>query len=188
MKALTEINAETLEWRAANPPGLAFELTSGEGVHATLAWSENSTLAKAETPEGTWTFMRVGVLVKHITIREEGSHSNLAEFHPHPFGKGKLEFRDGASFAWTHAHHNPGWAFLDGEGKELLRIQPWPEAPGFIPEKGMILGRVVLENVGGTRWRDALLAALGWYILLLPWHDASDEVAELESAKLSVNA
>lgn len=183
MKGLTEVSSTTLEWRAAEPPGLAFELTSEEGVHATLSWSETTTLAKVETAEGTWTFLRLGVLAKHITLREEGSHSNLAEFHPHLFGKGKLEFRDGATYHWTHAHHNPGWAFLDSEGKELLRVQPWPEAPGYVPEKGMIVGRVVLESTGGTRWRDSLLAALGWYILLLPWHDASDEVPVQEGAK-----
>jgi hypothetical protein len=184
MKALTEIGAEILEWRASNPPGTAYELTSGEGLHATLNWSESDTLAKVETPEGSWTFMRLGVLAPHITIREEGSHSNLAEFHPHTLGKGKLEFRDGAVFSWAHLPHSQGWAFLDVEGKELLRIQPWPEAPGHIPELGMILGRVVLEGKGLARWRHAFLAALGWYILLLAKHDASIEEGAMESAHL----
>jgi hypothetical protein len=184
MKALTEISADVLEWRASDPPGSGFELTSGEGRHAAMNWSEGDSLARVETAEGTWTFLRVGVLAKHITVREQGAHSNLAEFHPHTFGKGKLAFRDGATFAWTHLHHNQGWAFLDVEGKELLRIQPWPEAPGIVPEKGMILGRVVLEGKGMARWRHALLAAVGWYILLLAKHDAAIEDPALEAAHL----
>ena len=184
MQTLTDLGADVLEWRAAKHPEGAFELTSGEGVHATLAWAGQDTLAKVETPEGTWTFLRVGVLAKHITIREEGSHGNLAEFHPHAFGKGRLEFRDGASFAWTHLHHNQGWAFLDVDGKELIRIQPWPEAPGYLPEKGMILARVMLESKGMSRWRDAFLAALGWYLLLLAKHDANIEDPALEAAHL----
>ncbi len=184
MQALTQIGADILEWRAARHPEGAFELTSGEGVHATLAWSPQDTLARVETPEGTWTFLRVGVLAKRITLREEGSHSNLAEFHPHAFGKGRLDFRDGASFAWTHLHHNQGWAFLDAEGKAILKLQPWPEAPGHTPEPGMILGRVLLEGQGMARWRDAFLAALGWYILLLARHDAQVEERPLESSLL----
>lgn len=184
MKSLTEIGAEILEWRAANPPGSGFELTSADGLHATLTWSEGDTLAKVETPEGTWTFKRVGVLAKHITIREEGSHSNLAEFHPHTLGKGRLEFRDGARFSWSHLHHSQGWTFLDVEGKERIRIQPWPEAPGYVPEKGMILARVMLEGKGLSRWRDAFLAALGWYLLLLAKHDANIEDPALEAAHL----
>lgn len=184
MKALTEISADVLEWRASNPPVSAFELTSTEGLHATLNWSDSDTMAKVETPEGNWTFMRMGVLAKHITIREEGSHSNLAEFHPHTLGKGKLVFRDGATFAWTHLHHSQGWAFLDVEGKELLRVQPWPEAPGHVPDKGMILGRVVLEGKGMARWRHAFLASLGWYLLVLAKHDANIEDPALEAAHL----
>jgi hypothetical protein len=185
MKSITEITADVLEWRAADPPESAFELASGEGLHATMTWSENDTLARVETPEGTWTFMRMGVLAKHITIREEGSHTNLAEFHPHTFGKGKLEFRDGATFGWSHLPHNQGWAFLDVEGKELLRIQPLPETPGHVPKKGMILGRVVLEGKGVARWRHAFLSALGCYLFLLAKLDAMlVEEGALEGANL----
>lgn len=178
MKALIETGADVLEWRAAKPPESAFELTSGEGLHATLSWSEPDTLARVETPEGSWTCMRLGVLAKHITLREEGSHSNLAEFHPHTFGKGKLVFRDGATFACSHLPHGQGWAFLDVEGKELVRIQPWPESRGHIPEPGMVVGRVLLEGKGLVRWRHAFLASLGWYIHLLAKHDLNiDETA-----------
>jgi hypothetical protein len=184
MKALIEVSADILEWRTSNPPESAFELVSAEGLHATLDASERDTLARVETPEGSWTFLRMGVLAKHITIREEGSHGNLAEFHPHAFGKGKLVFRDGATFAWSHLHHNQGWAFLDVAGQELLRIQPWPEVPGHVPGKGMVLGRVVLEGKGMRRWRYAFLAALGWYILLLAKRDAGIEERAMESAHL----
>jgi len=184
MKALTEVSTDILEWRASNPPESAFELGSAEGLHATLDWSKRDTQARVETPEGSWTFLRMGVLAKHITIREEGSPSNLAEFHPHVLGKGKLVFRDGATFAWTHLHHGQGWAFLDVAGKEMLRIQPWPEAPGHALEKGVILGRVVLEGKGLNRWRHAFLASLGWYIILLGRHDAHLEERAMESAHL----
>lgn len=184
MQALTNVGTDILEWRAARPDGTAFELTSAEGLHATLAWSEADTLATVETPEGTWTFKRVGVLGKHITLREEGAHANLAEFHPHTFRRGRLAFRDGAEFVWNHLHHHLGWAFLDLEGNEVLRLQPWPETPGHALEKGMVQGRVILEGRGGAHWRDAFLAAFGWYLLLLARHDAHLEDPALEGANL----
>ena len=184
MKALTETSTDVLDWRASNPPGAGFELASSEGSHATLTWSVEDTLARVETPEGTWTFLRMGVLAKHVTIREEGSHSNLAEFHPHAFGKGKLVFRDGAAFLWTHLPHFDGWAFQDLDGHELLRIQPWPEAPKHIPEPGMVLGRVLTEGKGLARWRHAFLASLGWYLLLLAKHDAEVQEGALAGSNL----
>lgn len=184
MKPLTDVGTDILEWRAALPLGSAFELASAEGLHATLAWSDGETLATAETPEGTWTFKRVGVLGKRITLREAGAHGNLAEFHPHAFGRGRLAFRDGAAFDWNTLHHHLGWAFLDVEGNEMLRLQPWPDTPGHRPEPGMVLGRVVLEGRGAARWRDAFLAAFGWYLLLLAKHDAHLEDPALEGANL----
>lgn len=184
MKALTDFATDALEWRAADPSGTRFELVSVEGHHATLGWSPSDTLARVETSEGNWTLLRVGVLAKHVTVREEGAHSNLAEFHRHALGKGRLEFRDGATFLWTHLHHQAGWAFQDLEGHELLRIQPWPMAAGRRPEPGMILARVLVQGKGMARWRDAFLAALGWYLLLLDTHDAEVQEGALVGSNL----
>lgn len=184
MKSLTETTTNVLEWRASNPPGSGFDLDSSEGRHATLRWSAADTLARVETPEGSWTFLRRGGLGKHVTLREEGSHINLAEYHPHLFGKGKLAFADGAAFLWTHLPHHDGWAFQDLDGHELLRIQPWPEAPRHVPEPGMVLGRVLTEGKGLALWRHALLASLGWYLLQLAKHDAEAQEGALTGSNL----
>lgn len=184
MKALTDTRLDCLEWRAGDPPDAAFELTSADGLHATLVWKGPELPATAETPEGTWTFLRLGTLGRHVTVREADAHHNMAEFHPHALGRGKLEFRDGAVFAWAHLHHGEGYAFLDAGGNEMLRLQPWPELHGHVPGRGMVLARVVLEGQGLSRWRHAFLAAFGWYLLQLEHHDARVEEGAAELAHL----
>ncbi len=172
MKALTELQSDALEWRASQTPG-TFELVSGTDLFATLAWADPDTLARVETAEGHWTLKRVGVFTRHVTIREEGSHTDIAEFRPHAFGRGRLIFKDGAEFRWSYLPHDEGRAFFDASDRMMVRLQTLPHPVGHEPEPGQLLGRVTLAASPGARSREALLAALEWTIHLLAVHDAA---------------
>lgn len=183
MRALAELQNDVLEWRASETPG-GFELTAGGEVFATLVWSDEETLARVETAEGHWTLKRVGNFAQRITLREEGSHIDLAEFKPHAFGRGKLAFKDGAEFHWTHLPHEQGRAFIDVSDRTVVQLQTLPELVVHPPEAGLVLGRVILRGTTGARNRYSLLAALGWTLHLLAIHDGHLEEEVLLGAGL----
>lgn len=157
---------------------------AGGEAFATLAWSDSETLARVETAEGHWTLKRVGTFVHHLTLREEGSTLDVAEFRPHAFGRGKLTFKDGAEFHWTHLPHEQGAAFIDASDRTVVQLQPLPELVVHPPEAGLVLGRVILRGTAGARSRYALLAAVGWTLHLLTLHDAHAEEEVLLGAGL----
>lgn len=183
MRALTELRSDVLEWRASGTPG-TFDLTAGGEVYATLAWSDPETLAGVETAEGRWTLKRVGTFTHHITLREEGMPLDLGEFRPHAFGRGKLVFKDGAEFHWTHLPHDQGTAFIDVSDRTVVQLQTLPELVVHPPEAGLVMGRVILRGTTGARTRYALLAAVGWTLHLLAIHDAHLEEEVLLGAGL----
>ncbi|HJW73950.1 MAG TPA: hypothetical protein VJ486_14085 [Geothrix sp.] len=171
MKSLTDLPVVTLDWRTSGAPAPGFELHSNLGVVATLTFlDEAQDLARIETAEGTWTFKHAGLLNALVTIREEGSHADLAVFHPSSLGHGKLEFADGARFDWVGLPGNTagtesGGAFVDHEGMPYLRIH----AHSTRTEKTPTLpyyGEVELGTPPKARWRHGLLAAFGWYLLV----------------------
>ncbi|MBL0313631.1 MAG: hypothetical protein IPP78_13155 [Holophagaceae bacterium] len=168
MKSLTEMKSALLEWRREEGQALAYTLSGDDGVAATLIFPDDSdTLARLETAEGSWTIKHLGLLNPITTIREAGEKTNIAVFHPHALRHDKLEFADGAVFDWVALHdHEPGGAFLDIEGKPMVRIHG---LLAHIPSTGADLdsGLVELGQAPVARWRHAILAAMGWYILQL---------------------
>jgi hypothetical protein len=168
MKSLTETKPALLEWRREAGPGLAYKLQMEDGTAASLVFPDRwNVLAKVETAEGNWTIKHLGLLNPITTLREEGDKRNLAVFHPHALRHGKLEFADGAVFDWATLHDGaPGGAFLDFMGIPMVRIHA---RPAVEPKPGMDLdsGMVELGQAPKARWRHAILAAFGWYILLM---------------------
>jgi hypothetical protein len=180
MKSLTDLKAALLEWRREEGLPLSFKLCGEEGIAAILVFPDRQeTLARVETAEGTWTLKHLGVLNPAVTLREDGKTTNLAVFHPHAFRHGKLKFSDGAVFDWATLHgEEPGGAFLDLEGMPMVRLHVRPAlgpTPQGTPESGM----VELGQTSKARWRHAVLAALGWLLLLIDeWKEHPEHAAE----------
>ena len=168
MKSLTVMKTTLVEWRKDPALPLAFQLMGEEGMVASVTFpNPQDTLAVVETAEGRWTLKHLGLLNPVTTVREEGATRNMAVFHPHALRHGKLQFTDGAVFDWAHLHDDePGGAFLDIEGKPMVRIHYRTKdiaTPGGPPNYGI----TELGQPPAARWRHALLAATGWYILLM---------------------
>lgn len=178
MKSLIDLPALSLEWRRSgfNPPD--FELCGNAGVYATLAFLDRAqTLARVKTAEGTWTLKHLGLLAPTVTLREEGSTTNLATFHPHALRHGKLEFQGGATYDWVWLHDGgPGGAFLDPGGRPLVRLHAHigRDLTSF---PGLEACHVDVHQEASARMRHALLAALGWYLLLCDDLKERDAVA-----------
>lgn len=168
MQSITEMKTGLLEWRREEGLPFAYKLYGKDGVVASLVFPDSTdTLAQLETAEGNWTIKHLGLLNPITTLREAGEKTNIAVFHPHALRHDKLEFADGAVFDWVALHdHEPGGAFLNIEGKSMVRIHGLPL---HIPSTGADLdsGLVELGQPPVSRWRHAILAAMGWYTLQL---------------------
>ena len=168
MKSLTGMKPALMEWRRKAGPALAYELHTEAGIAASLTFPDRgSTLALVDTAEGSWTLKHLGLLNPVITLRETEVKRNLATFHPHSFRHGKLEFTDGATFEWATLHGEaPGGAFLNTSGTPLVRLHARLGLDPS-PEQDLESGMVELGKPPSAPWRHAILAAIGWYFLVL---------------------
>jgi len=185
MKSLSDLPCTVLQWRRSGFTPPDFELLGQEGVFATLTFKDaEHTLARVRTAEGDWTLKHLGILNPVVTLREEAGTVNLATFHPHARRHGKLEFKDGAVFDWVW-HHGAGTGgeFLDPAGRPLVRLRA---------QAGRDLGSppdleqcdVDLDLGPSIRYRHALLAAVGWYLVLFDHMKVRDEVAAETALRL----
>ena len=177
MRSLTDCPATTLVWRRARG-SIGFELGAEDGTYASLDFlDESRLLARAETAEGTWTFKHRGLLTPTVTLREEGASENLATFHTHPLRHGTLEFTDGASFDWIWNHpDSTGGVFTDARGGALVRLNPHP-GMGHRPHPDPEGCDVLVSLPPMARYRHALLASLGWYLVLFDHLKARDDAS-----------
>jgi len=185
MRSLTECSTDSLEWRKGDSSPLGFELRNDDGTFASLVFlDEECILARVETAEGTWTLKHLGVMNPVVTLREEGGKVNLATFHPHAIRLGRLEFQDGAVFDWTWHHGmGPGGTFADQGGAPLVRLHARPGRDLTSPP-GLEHGDVELDSAHSVRFRHALLAAFGWYLILFDHLKERDAVAAETALRL----
>lgn len=185
MRSLSELPATHLEWRRNRLVPSEFRLHAEEGIVASLLLLDDEhALARVETDEGAWTLRHLGLLNPVITLRPEGSRTNLAVFHPHAFRHGKLQFEDGPAFDWVWRRETgPGGTFLDAESLPLVRLRGHEgrDLHGF---PGLERGEVTLGEPPTPRSRQALLAAVGWYLLLFDQLNAREEAAAETALRL----
>jgi hypothetical protein len=176
MKSLNDLTATSLEWHQSltNPPD--FELQTKDGVVATLTFlDEEHTLARVKTAEGKWTLKHLGLMNPVVTLREEGGKNSLATFHPHALRHGKLEFVDGAVFDWVWLHEStPAAAFMGPHGLPMVQMRAH-KGRDLKASPGVEWCEVSLSD--HARWRQALLASFGLYLLILEDLKTQDEKA-----------
>ena len=122
--------------------------------------------ASAEVGSQSWTFKREGFLSPRVTVRAPNSEENLAVFQPRWSGAGILEFASGRRVEWRQTSFWGGvWAFLAEDGRTLIR---------FGLRNGLLKTSAVVEidpaDAGAPEV--FLLAALGWYLMVLTAEDA----------------
>ena len=183
MKSLLNMKPTLMEWRRRAGPGLAYDLHTAEGIAASLVFPDRgSTLARVETAEGTWTIMHPDLLNPVTTVRVAGATDNLALFHPHALRHGSLEFSDGVAYDWAALDGTPaGGAFLSQAGTPLVRLHP---RLGLEPIQDLESGMVELGHSPQQGWRHGILAALGWYLLVLDHFKENPEHAAEFSLRL----
>jgi hypothetical protein len=181
MKAIINTTASSLEWREPETAEHRYELWAGEDLLAALAFdSPSPTLATVETVEGRWTLQQAGFLRPSIRVREQDSDLDLAVFRPGLFSRGHLRFTNGVAFHWRHEGLGSAtWSFRGDGGEVLITLKlELPEETG--PGRHRIQAEVEVTPAGHFSPRVPLLAALGWYLILLHQQDQTADTGPME--------
>jgi len=143
-----------------------YQLARGEELVGGLRFEKSfGSLATAEVASHTWTFKREGFFHPRATVRSPGSTTNLAVFQPNWSGTGILEFSSGRQIRWNRTSFwKSEWSFVERDDRPLLL---------FKQHTGLMKISALLESQNGSEPELPLLAALGWYLLILTAEDES---------------
>ena len=175
MKYIKEPTGKSLRWTRPNALIRYHELRSDGGLYATLKWKKMfGSLASGECSEGRFTFKRAGFLRPSVTVRREGSESNLATMRfssgsvimNAAFGlSGVLEFEAGHKFAFNRlSFWKSRWAFVDENGIPLVIFDR--------KMKGKPSANVTINFDFRRISYIHILLLLGWYVVILDYEEA----------------
>lgn len=159
MERLTSTKSKSFKWTRS---GKVSTLTSEGRVFARIASAKSwGSLATGESGDGRWTLKRVGFLRPRVTVRMEGSQSDLAVVTMDWSGGGSIAFSDASTFSFKRVGFwHPELVLADSTGRRIFTMKP---ASGLKQEAA--LG---LENEAArSSWRTSLLAIVGWYLSIL---------------------
>ena len=138
------------------------EVDGGEPF-ATLVWRPGLLIrgpAEAQSGDGRWIFRRRGFFRTVVLVMPPDGAVPLGTLRRY-WRRAVLRFEDGRQFVWRRESlFSTVWRFEDGNGTAVLRLKtrfPFPRHTA----------RVELESSSAPAADRALLACLGWYLLLL---------------------
>lgn len=166
MKTIREFAQRPLVWAQPRAFKSIYELRAEDEVLATLRWEQKNRVV-AESAEGTWTFQRTGIFRQTVTVRTPGSEAEIAVLRPNWKGEGALEGPAGRRYLWKKiSFWSYNWMFTAETGAPLLRLKTKPYLFRSAADLEIDYSAVSLSDL-------SLLAALGWYLMLLAAQDAS---------------
>ena len=171
MKQSTDSGQGELSWVQPRRIEAEYQLVRDRKTVASLRWEKAlGSLATGEAGDSRWTFKRVGVFRPRVTVRVQGSETDIAVFEPGWSYTGLLRFSDGRSYRWTNVSFwELEWAFTREDGSPLVRF--------FQRAKGRTGGPVRIEP-GAEGLPDLpILLLLGWYLLVHMERDADTAAA-----------
>jgi hypothetical protein len=157
-----------LVWTQPKAMSRAYELRSGDAHMGHLRFEKScGSLASAEVTSQKWSFKRVGFLSPRVTVRFPNLEAELAVFRPHWGSGGTLHFANGHQAQWRCANFwGSQWAFVGNDGRIVVRFS---HHEGFFKASAQL----DFDVSSATLPELPLLAALGWYLMILAADDAA---------------
>src|SRR6266850_1503326 len=146
---------------------MEYELRAGDELIATLRFrSSFGSFATAESPDGCWTFKRVGFWQTRVTIRTCENDTELATFRNNTWtGGGTLELPDGRTFRATTNLWQSKREFKDGSDDVLIQLA----GRGVAHLSATVEIRPSALRMPELPW----MVMLGWYLIVMMSHDAA---------------
>ena len=168
MKSTTALPTDgPLLWTQTKAMRREYELRSEADLLGHLRFEKScGSLASAQVDSQSWTFKREGFLNPRVTVRAPNSEANVAVFRPNWTGSGVVEFLDGHNVQWRCANFwGSEWCFFRAE-TPLIRFKHH----GGILKVSASLEIALAQETSADL---PLLAAFGWYLMLLAAEDAT---------------
>lgn len=176
MESLTSFAGRELTWTPSRTAKRTYELGMDGQIVATLyqpsGWRQEHVAA---TADGRWRFARVGVFHQRLVIADADTGVEVARMDRSDWTRnGMLTLPDGKQYQWrSGSAWGSKWVWLDAAAQPLLHFR----------QSGVVRLQcaVTIEPQAATEPHLALLAALGWYLMLL----TRDENAAIIAASTS---
>ncbi|TFG86209.1 MAG: hypothetical protein E4H17_04365 [Gemmatimonadales bacterium] len=167
MRSLQEAIGRELTWKPRSLLSHTHDLVdpqSGDAEPwATLAWRAGLLMrapAEAQSGDGIWHFRRRGFFRENVLVFAPDGTTPVATLK-RSWRHGTLRFEDGREFTWRReAFWRLSWRFEDANGNAVVRLH-WRFS---LPRS---TARVEFESSAAPVGDLALLACLGWYLVLL---------------------
>lgn len=167
MRSLQDAVGRELLWKPRSLLSRTHDLVDPEAEsgepYATLVWRPGFLLrgpAEAQSGDGRWCFRLRGLLRMIVIVMPQDGAAPLATLRRY-FRRAVLRFEDGREFVWRReSFWSRVWRFEDGNGTAVLRLRtqfPFPRSRA----------RVEIESSSAPAADRALLACLGWYLVLM---------------------
>jgi len=148
---------------------MSYQLVHGDEVIARMHFkSAFGSLATVESPDGFWTFKRIGFTQTKATIRLCGSDTEIATFRSNWKGGGTLELQSGRRIPATMNFWQTRLEFKEASGESLIHLKYdslWCSSATVGIQTGAV-------SVPETPW----IVALGWYLMVMSQVDAGTSV------------
>jgi len=167
MRSLQEAIGRELIWRSRGLLSRTHDLVDPQadsaGPYATLVWRSGFLMqapAEAQSGDGSWYFVPQGFFRQNVRVLVADGKTQVATLK-RSWRRGVLRLEDGREFVWRrHAFWSPSWRFEDTNGTAVARFQ-WQFS---MPRSTT---RVEFESSAAPPAERALLACLGWYLVLM---------------------
>jgi hypothetical protein len=173
MKSILEAIYNSPQWVQPRASQNRFEMRSAESLFADLEFPKwYGSLAIATAAEERWTFKRVGFFNPRITVRSEGSETDLAVFRPKWTGnEGTAQLANGATYTWKAANFwATEYAWQNAAGETLILYKQGVE-DSWLADLFKTQARVEIQPSAQGLQDLALLVILGWYLIVLKQQD-----------------
>ena len=166
MRSLQEAIGRELLWKPRSLLSRTHDLVdpeAGDGEpYATLVWRPGFLLrglAEAQSGDGGWLFRQQGFFRMVVLVTARGEAAPLATLRRH-WRRAVLRFEDGREFVWRReSFFSLTWRFEDANGTAVVRLH-WRFS---LPRSTT---RVEFGSSAAPAADRALLACLGWYLVL----------------------
>ena len=161
-------SSSPLVWTQPKAMSRAYELRSADSLIGTLRFEKScGSVASAEVASQKWTFKRMGFLAPSVTVRSANLDANIAVFRPHWGSGGTLHFADGQQAQWLSTNFwGSRCAFLASDNHIVLQFS---HRESFFKASAQL----EFERSDAALPEFPLLAALGWYLMILAADDAA---------------
>lgn len=149
-----------------------YHIASDTDIFATIDLIHGQgSLARLETPEGSYTIKRQGIFIPYISIRKENDETDIAELFLDIYGKSSIQLDESALSFKPLALWKNHWGWVNEKNRLVMKFMP--------TISGQERGDIEFSKDFYYFQNLELLAALGGYLLL----QLEDELTRLSENK-----